>query len=248
MRPAFQTAHNIASQALYIKQNFKRAKSPSLAYVRYRVLRPVLKVYNWMLKLNTRQAPWMSPAAIRIFKSIISKDMKGFEYGSGSSTVFFASLCEELISIEHHEGWHNTVRTNLDAKSINNVKYHLVKAKLMVNPSVNDKDKFINIQLELILGDFPEATVMQEYRDYFSFINNYENAYFDFVIVDGRARTECVCFAMNKVKPGGFIVLDNAERNRYKPVHYLLKDWNKVLTTTGLTDTIFWFKPNEQSS
>jgi tRNA A58 N-methylase Trm61 len=248
MRPAFQTAHNIAAQALYVKQNYKRAKSLSLAYVRYRILRPMLKIYNWMLKLNTSHAPWMGPAAIRIFKSIINKDMRGFEYGSGSSTVFFASLSSELVSIEHHEGWYKKVQSDLETKSVKNVDYHLIKAKLMVNPSESDNDKIINSHLEFMLKNFPDTAVMQEFRDYFSFIDSYENAYFDFVIVDGRARTECVCFAMDKIKPGGFIVLANAERNRYKPVHSLLKDWKKVYTTTGLTDTIFWFKPNEQGS
>lgn len=236
MRTAFETALRISHQALYVKQNYKCSKGFYPAYIRYRILRPVLKMYNRILKLNTDKAPWMSPAAIRIFKTIISKNMRGFEYGSGSSTIFFASLCNELVSIEHHEGWYGKVKQQLARKGLTNISYHIVKAN-------TNGTEILNPGLE---KQFSSINIMPEFASYFSFIDRYENAYFDFVIVDGRARPECVWYAIPKLKPGGFMVLDNAERKRYRPIHQLLKDWNKVFTSTGLTDTVFWFKPDEQ--
>ena len=234
MRTAFQKAYNIASRSLYVKQNYKRAKTISLPYLRHRIMRPMLKVYNQLLKLNTPKAPWMSPASIHVFKSILTKEMQGFEYGSGNSTIFFALLCKKLVSIEHHQGWYKKVKNDLEHQAHANIDYHLVKAYDAPGETI-----------EYLKQSIPHLKVLKEYHAYFSFIDRYENAYFDFVIVDGRARPECIWHSMPKVKPGGFIVLDNAERNRYKPVHELLKNWKKVYTTTGLTDTIFWFKPNE---
>ncbi|HMQ00869.1 MAG TPA: hypothetical protein PKC24_13905 [Cyclobacteriaceae bacterium] len=243
MNTVFEEAGLIAGKKIFVGQNFKRAKTLSLAYIRYRVLRPMLKVYNLLLKINTSKSPWMSPAAIRIFKSILHTEMRGFEYGSGSSTAFFAEKCKEMVSLEHHEEWYQKVKTELDSSSIQNVHYHLVKARQL--QADVQQESLINKALENALDDFPDVRIMYEFHDYYSFIDRFENAYFDFVIVDGRARLECVWHAMPKIKAGGFIVLDNAERNRYKAVHHWLRNWKKVFTTTGLTDTVFWFKPHE---
>jgi predicted O-methyltransferase YrrM len=38
---------------------------------------------------------------------------------------------------------------------------------------------------------------------------------FDVIVADGRARPACLRVAMPKLKPGGLLVLDNAERPWY---------------------------------
>lgn len=50
---------------------------------------------------------------------------------------------------------------------------------------------------------------------------------FALVIVDGRARTECVRHAMPKVKPGGLLLLDDTDRVRYQPAIALLSGWER---------------------
>jgi hypothetical protein len=40
---------------------------------------------------------------------------------------------------------------------------------------------------------------------------------FDMVLVDGRARIACLYRAVDKVAPGGALVLDNSDYERYQP-------------------------------
>jgi len=74
-------------------------------------------------------------------------------------------------------------------------------------------------------------------------VNTYPDNYFDFIIVDGRARVECSFNAIKKLKRGGLFVLDNSERKRYMPIFNLLENWEMANTSNGLTDTTFWLKP-----
>ena len=48
---------------------------------------------------------------------------------------------------------------------------------------------------------------------------------FDLVLVDGRGRVDCVKESARLVRPGGTLMLDNAERPRYRKVYSILKEW-----------------------
>jgi hypothetical protein len=82
-----------------------------------------------------------------------------------------------------------------------------------------------------------------DYYNYYSKVNEYPDEYFDFVLIDGRARVNCGKNAIDKLKSGGIFILDNSERQRYRPLHELLIKWPSIYTTTGLTDTTIWIKP-----
>ncbi|MFN8076497.1 MAG: hypothetical protein U0Q15_13920 [Kineosporiaceae bacterium] len=41
---------------------------------------------------------------------------------------------------------------------------------------------------------------------------------FDLVLVDGRAREEALRRALRRTRPGGMVLLDDAQRERYQPV------------------------------
>lgn len=228
----FRKAKELSLYALYPKKNYKAPKTNSFSYLRYRILRPILKLYYRSFRLYKGVTPWTSPASIAVFNQLLQKDMVGFEWGSGSSTLFFAKRIQKLISIEHHQGWFQKVKSDIKENSINNVDYFFVDVKY---PDQHlDKDGY-------------QAALNQKqteaYRKYFSFIDQYPDEHFDFVIVDGRARVECGKHAIPKLKSGGFLVLDNSERPRYKPLIEKLKSWESIWTTNGLTDTTIWLKP-----
>jgi hypothetical protein len=52
------------------------------------------------------------------------------------------------------------------------------------------------------------------FRDYVTRIDDY--GLFDLVVVDGRARNDCIKYGAGHVKPGGMLVLDNSDRARYQ--------------------------------
>lgn len=77
----------------------------------------------------------------------------------------------------------------------------------------------------------------------------------DLVIVDfaegeGATRLACVVRAAPKVRPGGYIVLDNSDRPQYAPADELLRDWTRqrftgmVALPLQATETTFYRKPD----
>lgn len=82
-----------------------------------------------------------------------------------------------------------------------------------------------------------------------------ETAHFvpDCVLVDGRNRVKCMAHAAPVLKPGGLLVLDNADRPDYSAGCALLAGWelhefgepNGSWGTGGIWKTNVWIKPLE---
>ena len=233
---AYQTVLEISKRPFFIKRNILNKKSVTISYIFYRIFRPILKVNYKLFKLFNPQSPWTSQASIKAFEKILDKNMVGFEYGSGFSTMFFSKYLKHLTSVEHNEEWFKIVKTKLKDQQINNVDYHFIPAQKESNNAEYSFYKDFNLTNK----DF---TIRKEYHNYFSFVSTFPAEHFDFIIVDGRARVECCLNALPKLKAGGLFVLDNSDRERYKPVFKVLESWKNITTTTGLFDTTIWFKP-----
>lgn len=219
----------------YLKKNVIVPKGLSGSYLFYRVARPLLKLNYKVFKWRNPQTPWTSQAAVAIFRELLNKRMTGLEYGSGNSTIFFASRLGHLTSVEHDKAWYSRVKSTLKKLGHSNVDYKLI-APGTIRPLDYSLIKGYNLEEN-------EFAIKSEYADYFSFVRTFPDNHFDFIMVDGRARIECTLNALPKLKPGGIFVLDNSDRKRYTPVFKVLSQWQSVTTTTGLFDTTFWFKP-----
>jgi hypothetical protein len=231
----YDKASEIAASSLFIKKNITAKKTFNASYIFYRIARPFLKFNYKVFKWLNPKRPWTSQASIRIFEKILTKEMVGFEYGSGNSTIFFAKKLKQLTSVEHNAEWFKIVSAKLKEQGFTNVNYHHIPAE-----NIERVENYTFYQdFKLDENDFQ---IMKKYHNYFSFIKNFPDQYFDFIIVDGRARVECCLNAITKLKSGGIFVLDNSDRERYQPVFKVLSHWKCITTTTGLFDTTFWFK------
>ncbi|MCF6354597.1 MAG: hypothetical protein L3J26_05755 [Candidatus Polarisedimenticolaceae bacterium] len=87
----------------------------------------------------------------------------------------------------------------------------------------------------------------------------------DFCLIDGMARDHCALACLDKIKPGGILIIDNVERyiprehktfspnsrsisdgyasEIWEQVGKELQKWRCIWTTNGVTDTAFWVKP-----
>lgn len=111
-----------------------------------------------------------------------------------------------------------------------------------------------NVDYKLILQEQEQKPfdkhLLEEYnfesrKDYWTYYNActaMPDESLDFILVDGRARPECVCLSLPKLKKNAIIVLDNSERARYDIVFKMLDKFDSYTTTNGLTNTTFWFK------
>jgi hypothetical protein len=57
--------------------------------------------------------PWYTYPAIEYLKQFDFQHASIFEYGSGNSTMFWASRAARVISVEHNEQWYDTVRNRV---------------------------------------------------------------------------------------------------------------------------------------
>ncbi len=180
--------------------------------------------------------PWLTASSIHILSSWLKQDYKGFEWGSGRSTIWFSKRVKELISVEHNREWFERISKSLEKNKITNLEYHLIqcdeKRDLCTSP-------------------------------YVAIINEYSDSTFDFIIVDGILRDYCSLAALPKLRPTGMLIIDNI--NWYFPsksispgskkigddydsevwaeVAKSLMSWRVVWTTNGVTDTALFFKP-----
>lgn len=67
------------------------------------------------LRLSVKQyprLPWITYPAIRALDDILAGRTL-FEYGSGSSTQWYAERCEKVVSVENDQEWFNTIKAKL---------------------------------------------------------------------------------------------------------------------------------------
>ena len=57
--------------------------------------------------------PWMNYSFLFFLESRLQKSHHLFEYGSGFSTLFYASRVSRVVSVEHDESWFRTISQDL---------------------------------------------------------------------------------------------------------------------------------------
>ena len=198
-----------------------------------------VKVMIYQTKYPDR--PWLTKLANTIIASLLKKSDIGLEFGSGRSTVYFAQLVAFLTSVDHDQIWYNKVNDLLIKKGIINVNY-LLCAK-----------------------DVDEGNSASS--EYIHVINKFALSSLDFVLVDGIYRANVANLVIDKIRPGGLLIIDNA--NRYLPCNSVapnsrprsqgpvspewgifldrVQNWRCIWTSNGVWDTALYFKPCQTS-
>jgi predicted O-methyltransferase YrrM len=159
----------------------------------------------------------------------------GLEWGSGRSTLWFARRVTHLTSVEHNDHWYKRIKKLLSDKDLDNVDllYAPLESKDGAKPS------YISVAAKL-----PKASL-------------------DFVLIDGRLRDKCTQLALQLLKPGGMLIIDDAARYIQQPYccpqSVMAQNgpptllWTKIAaelqtmgpeviwTSDGVTATVFYF-------
>lgn len=64
-----------------------------------------------------KKRPWINKKAFERLKEILNYESIIAEFGSGKSTLFFASICRRVYSIETSMEWYNMLKNKLGARS-----------------------------------------------------------------------------------------------------------------------------------
>lgn len=151
------------------------------------------------------QTPWLPFKAREWLSEHVSSDTTVFEYGSGGSTLFLARHAGKIISVEHDAAWFARVSLALAASGLSNY-HHVLREPEPLVATQPDGPSFASSRPE-----FAEHSFAQ----YVASIDAYADGSLDLVIVDGRARLACLDRALAKVRGGGYLLLDNSERQEY---------------------------------
>jgi predicted O-methyltransferase YrrM len=180
--------------------------------------------------------PWLTPAAIGLLSTLLHPTDQGAEFGSGRSTLWFASRVAALTSVETNTRWHETVTNQLKERDVANVEYILIPED---HPTEN--------------GDGPYAKTALAFPD----------ASLDFALVDSYYRDYTAKYIMPKVKPGGLLIIDNINwslpcqskapgtrpaelgpsTSTWAELQRELAGWRTIWTSNGIWDTAIFFRP-----
>lgn len=152
---------------------------------------------------------------IDFFKELFAKfqPKKCLEYGCGTSTPYYMSHLPEgaqWVSIEHHKGWFDKISKVIDRP---NLSLH-----------------FVDVE-----GNEPSSP---EEDVYAAFPNQF--APYDFILVDGIRRENCIELAHGMLAKNGVVVIHDSNRKQYhdhiKKFKYwfILEDFRKTAGGLGL--------------
>jgi len=175
--------------------------------------------------------PLVNDGALARFEAIVQPHFDVFEFGSGKSTIWFAQHCHHVVSVENNVQWFQAVRAKLD-------ELELAADTRLVPFDASSRGQGAK-----------EAAV-----EYVAVIEAFPDECFDLVFVDGQARAWCIRDARIKVKPGGWMVVDDLQFKRVKDALHLLDGWLLAGSYGGIVHgaidghprrntTGFWQKP-----
>lgn len=147
------------------------------------------RVWHLLYEKAHPREPFLAPSAVRFLDGALPRDGVGLEWGSGRSTQWFAPRLRRLVSVEHDGRWRDDVLAQLERAGIRNVDYRVIPLE---HPEAE-----------------PTRPIYDPVPRYVSFVSEFPDEHFDFIEVDGHYRQACVRAGLQKLKPGGLLLVDD---------------------------------------
>ena len=148
--------------------------------------------------------PWFTRPFLDVLQTWDISTWSIAEWGTGYSTLWFIRTCAQLTSIEHNPVWFDAVTAYLKEHQIAHSDYRLASALFKPGPERESQVDYINA------------------------LDNSAKKY-DCIIIDGMHRNACAKKALDHIKQGGIIILDNADQQSIgissQPTFQLLKKY-----------------------
>ncbi len=114
-----------------------------------------LNSIGWFTAFDQKQAvdgkgnalPWVTYSFIDFIKERINKNQHIFEYGSGSSTIFYAERAGSVTSVEHDKGWFDKVKNTSPANA------EMIFCQLEKDGEYAKKATLLNKKFDIIIVD-----------------------------------------------------------------------------------------------
>jgi len=201
---------------------------------RYLVDRTVVRT---KYRRQTEPQPWLTDDAVEHLGSMLKPTDAGLEYGSGGSTIWFGQRVRSVVSVEASDDWYESTTKRAADLGLSNVTVELASTKELGYQTPEHERAYVYAAPSLQPGSL------------------------DFVLVDGEYRDKCAMRAIELLKPGGLLILDNANTYIPTPTRTLIQlwspstqlwttflekvaDWRAIWTSNGCWATVIWVKPS----
>jgi predicted O-methyltransferase YrrM len=105
-----------------------------------------------VFQLTHPGAPWLTQEAVSFLARNLRPEMRGFEWGSGRSTIWLAERVNRLVSVEHDPQWYEAICSSAAAR---NVDYRLAQGADYARQIGEFPDEYFDFVL--VDGEFREA-------------------------------------------------------------------------------------------
>ncbi len=164
------------------------------------------------MKRISEDRPWLQEQVIDWLNLTLKPDWHVIETGAGGSTVFFADRVRHVISFEHDARWRFTVMERLNAR------------RTWGRVDLRFDDKY---PVEGLMG-----------LDGFGL----HGAGADLAFIDGRGRVKSIETVLPYIRPGGYLMLDDSQRERYAEGKRLAdaRAVESIAFRNGVDETTVW--------
>lgn len=139
---------------------------------------------------NGVMMPWLTRSCLEWLDSFVKPGMKVFEYGCGSSSLWYHSRGAQLSGVDHNHEWlfflpqYDDDRCRSEQECIGDKKSYTECASLIYGSHLVDQYGF------------------------------------DIIIIDGLYRDDCTEHALKSLKKGGYLICDNFEQPSADLAHW----------------------------
>lgn len=96
---------------------------------------------------NGNELPWVTYSFIDFIRPRLNNTLRVFEYGSGSSTLFYARLVRNVVSVEHDKAWYEKILSSKPANA------EMIFTELHPNGEYSKKAASLSEQFDIIVVD-----------------------------------------------------------------------------------------------
>ena len=145
--------------------------------------------------------PWIAWPCIDFMAAYLTPAHHVFEWGGGGSTVFFLEKGCRVTTVESSDEWIEQLEARVRAMPGDaRSRWDLRRV-----PVIDNADPAIAEYIDQVNSGGP----------------------WDLVMVDGWSRFKCLQAGLHTVKPGGMLVLDNANQKQFDSVPGVMQRWER---------------------
>lgn len=175
-------------------------------------------------------SPWLTQQAVNFLDGYLTAEDTVLEFGSGGSTVYFASRCKHVVSFESDRGWYDSTCRRLADRRLTNVDYRFCNDARYYESVREFQDAAFSVAL--IDGSYREQTALN------SLAKLREGG---IMIVDNVNRyIPCASTAPDTKRA---FDMSSEEDRLWSRFCTETKTWRRFWSTNGVLDTLILFKP-----